>query len=200
MYGSHPSFVLGFHGCDRSVGLRVLNGEEDLIPSTNAWDWLGWGIYFWEHDPELAMAYAKDVASRKQHAKGKITEPFVIGAVIDLGKCLNTSTSAGIEILRNGHGGLVRTLRVADALAQLPRNIGENRRFLDCAVLEYVHQQNKENNYPEFDTVRGAFQEGEPIYEGAYLTRKNHIQICVRNPACIRGYFLPRPIGKSYRG
>jgi hypothetical protein len=195
MHGSHPSFVLGFHGCDRSVGLRVLNGEEDLKPSTNIWDWLGSGIYFWEHDPELAMSYAKDVATRQQFAKGAIKEPFVLGAIIDLGKCLNTSNSKGIEILRNGHSGLVKALEVAGALNELPRNIGENRRFLDCAVLEYVHQQNKENDCTAFDTVRGAFQEGDPIYEGAYLTAKNHIQICVRNPECIRGYFLPRNVG-----
>jgi len=196
MYGSHPSFVLGFHGCDRSVGMKVLTGQQDLNASTNTWDWLGSGVYFWEHDPDLAMAYAHDVANRKQFAKGSISEPFVLGAVIDLGNCLNTSTSGGIEILRNGHVGLVRTLKVAKAEKQLPRNIGDNQRYLDCAVVEYIHQQNKENNYLEFDTVRGAFQEGDPIYEGAYLTMKNHIQICVRNSACIRGYFLPRPIGK----
>ena len=64
MYGSHPSFVLGFHGCDKSVGMKILKGEQNLKASANTWDSLGTGIYFWEHDPDLAMVYAKDVASK----------------------------------------------------------------------------------------------------------------------------------------
>lgn len=192
MYGSLPSFVLGFHGCDRSIGLKVLRGEQNLKSSTNPWDWLGTGIYFWEHDPELAMAYARDVASEKQFAKGRISEPFVLGAIIDLKKCLNTPTTGGIKILRKGYAGLVKTCKTAEV--ELPKNIGENQRYLDSAVAESIHQFNKENEIRPFDTVRGAFPEGGLIYDGAYLTEKNHIQVCVRNSNCIRGYFLPRPI------
>ncbi len=54
MHGSFPSFVFGYHGCDKAVGLDVLNGNKELIPSTNNWDWLGAGIYFWEHDASQA--------------------------------------------------------------------------------------------------------------------------------------------------
>ncbi len=45
----HQSFqITGFHSCNKEVGVKVLNGEIDLKPSSNAWDWLGQGIYFWE--------------------------------------------------------------------------------------------------------------------------------------------------------
>lgn len=191
---SHPSFVLGYHGCDHEVGIKILTGKLDFKPSTNNWDWLGSGIYFWEHDPDLALNYAKNVATCAQFAKGRIKQPFVIGAIIDLGNCLNTSTSGGIEILRNGYAGLAKTFMTAEM--EMPKNIGHNKRNLDCAVIEFIHRQNQENDHRAFDTVRGAFPEGNPIYEGAYLTEKNHIQICVRNTACIKGYFLPRPAGK----
>lgn len=42
-----------------------------------------------------------------------------------------------------------------------------------------------------YDTVRGAFWEGGPIYPGARIEKKNHVQICVRNADSIIGYFRP---------
>jgi len=78
----------------------------------------------------------------------------------------------------------------------MPQNKKSNQRYLDCAVIEYIHEENKENHYPQYDTVRSAFSEGKPVYEGTTITMKNHIQICVRNQACIKGFFLPRPINK----
>ena len=61
-----PSFVLGYHGCDSEVGERVLAGEMELKPSTNPYDWLGTGIYFWENNPGRALAWARMAA---RHAK-----------------------------------------------------------------------------------------------------------------------------------
>ena len=45
-YVSYPSYILGFHGCDKEVALDVLNGHSKLKGSKNLWDWLGHGIYF----------------------------------------------------------------------------------------------------------------------------------------------------------
>ena len=39
--------------------------------------------------------------------------------------------------------------------------------------------------------MRGVFVEGEPAYPGARIHSRSHIQIAVRDPACILGYFLP---------
>lgn len=43
-----------------------------------------------------------------------------------------------------------------------------------------------------FDSVRGVFTEGGPAFEGAGLFEKSHIQVCIRNPNCIKGFFIPR--------
>jgi len=40
--------------------------------------------------------------------------------------------------------------------------------------------------------ARGVFVEGEPLYPGAAIQKFNHIQVCVRNPDCIKGYFRLR--------
>ncbi len=45
---------------------------------------------------------------------------------------------------------------------------------------------------PYYQTVRGVFVEGEAAYEGSGFQSKNHLQIAVRDPSCILGYFRPR--------
>ena len=54
-----------------------------------------------------------------------------------------------------------------------------------------LHIFRNESKQPEYDSVRGPFLEGEPIYEGAGFRSHSHIQICVRKEACIKGYFRP---------
>ncbi len=63
----------------------------------------------------------------------------------------------------------------------------------------YIEAQYKRNKGKEgfselkiFDSMRGIFTEGAPIYEGAEIFEKTHIQICIRNSNCIKGFFLPR--------
>ena len=53
-------------------------------------------------------------------------------------------------------------------------------------------------NKRDYDSVRGVFWEGKPLYPNAGFAEKNHIQICVCNPNCIKGYFLPRGIDEQF--
>jgi len=50
--------------------------------------------------------------------------------------------------------------------------------------------------YKNFDSARGLFTEGCPAFPGAGIQKKNHIQICIRNNNCIKGFFLPRKLIK----
>ena len=43
----------------------------------------------------------------------------------------------------------------------------------------------------DFQTVRGAFQEGNVAFPESMIFKESHIQISVRNPDCILGVFLP---------
>lgn len=199
-------FTLGFHGCCRSVGEPVLSGKEDLLPSQNAHDWLGSGIYFWEGDPHRALKWAKFLSENPALSKRPVLEPFVIGAIIRPGRCLDLSQDVNRQIVREAYLGLKRTYDGAGL--SMPRNepsgAGDNdlvKRFLDCAVFEFVHQMREtgagESGKREpFDSIRAAFPEGGPLFEGAKVTEKAHVQICVRNPECILGYF--RPIWNRY--
>ncbi len=104
MFARLPSFVLGFHGCDQAIGEAILAGQVELRPSTNPYDWLGGGSYFWENDPERALDFAKLLAKGKRRSASSIKDPFVIGAVLDLGDCLNLLDHGALGLLPDYRG------------------------------------------------------------------------------------------------
>ena len=202
MYSRLPSFVLGFHSCDHSFAAAVISGRKQLRPSQNDYDWLGTGIYFWENNPQRALEFATALRGRKRRGKPGIRNPAVIGAVIDLGLCLKLLDSTFLQIVKEGYRTLDQALQ--DAGQPLPVNRPPKSgsdillRDLDCAVINAVHALRAEQNLPAFDTVRSAFIEGDELYPGGTFREKNHIQVCVRNAACIKGYFWP--VAGSGRG
>ena len=177
-------FVLGYHGCDRSIVNDVLMGKSELRISRNDYDWLGNGIYFWEDSYQRAFQWAN-------HSK-RIVHPAVLGAVINLGYSLNLLDVEHLETVRTAYHTLERTSAMAGT--PLPTNRGATfkDRKLDCAVIETLHRMREEESLEPYQTVRGFFVEGEALYEGAGLRHQDHIQLCVRDTACIVGFFLPR--------
>ncbi|MGA2442712.1 MAG: hypothetical protein ABSH08_17295 [Tepidisphaeraceae bacterium] len=196
MYDRLPGLILGYHGCDRAIGEGVLSGNKDLRASTNTYDWLGHGIYFWEHNPTRAIEWAKLLRQSPRPGRPRIKEPMAIGAVIDLGFCLNLLDAQFLSQLPIAYKKLKEINSSLNA--PLPRNqsVGESSdlllRHLDCAVIETLHQLRMDEKRPEFDSARGVFIEGKPLYPGAAIQAFNHIQVCVRNTNCIKGYFRLR--------
>ena len=188
-YEYQPSFILGFHGCDAAVGEDLLAGKtKHLKPSTKVFDWLGHGIYFWDGNPARAQEWAEH-----RHQEGKIKTPFVVGAIIDLRRCLDLFDKDGLLQVRTAYAELTKTLKLAGA--DLPGNVGNTPdkagRKLDCAVLNYLHEYRKERGQDQYDSVRGPFLEGDHLYPNAGFRSENHIQLCIRNTGCIKGYFRP---------
>lgn len=188
-YEYQPSFILGFHGCDRSVGEGILRGDlAHLKPSEKDYDWLGHGIYLWEGNPQRALEWAQ-----QRTRSGAFETPFVLGAIVDLKHCLDLFDSHGLRQVADAHRMLHETLALVGK--PIPQNVGKTPdklgRKLDCAVMNALHGFRKESGAAEFDSVRGPFLEGDPLYPGAGFKSHNHIQICVRNTSCIKGYFRP---------
>lgn len=190
MHNLSGGLVLGYHGCDAAVGERLLEGEQFQF-SNNSWDWLGPGVYFWESNPKRGMDFAVEL-KRRAHKHNKIDSPFVVGAVVNAGLCLDLTTSAGVDIVRDAHHRLTEIYSAAGS--DLPENAPDLlQRQLDCAVIQYVHQVREEQSQAPIDTVRGVFVEGEPIYANSGFFEKTHIQFAVRNLDCIKGVFrVPR--------
>ena len=193
MYDVLLSFVLGFHGCDRQVAERVFAGKMGLRPSENDYDWLGHGIYFWENNPRRALEYARLLKRHPERSKSRVRNPAVIGAVINLGACLNLLDSQFIETAKDAYHKLKEyhvqsgTRLPANRAAQGTKDL--LLRPLDCAVIEAAHYFRQEDGLPPFDSVRGVFVEGSQIYPGAGINEFNHIQVCIRNTKQIKGYF-----------
>ncbi len=198
MYTKKPSFVYGFHGLDKEVALKILNKQIDFKASHNQYDWLGNGIYFWENNFKRAEKYAIEDSKRKDT---KIKEPFCLGTVIDLGNCFDLLEQQNLEFLAWAYDEFKKSL--IENGEELPKNtpftnndFDFKKRELDCAVIRYAHKLAK-NEGMEFDSVRAAFWEGKPLYEGASFKTENHIQLAILNPNCIKGIFLPRHMNEN---
>ncbi|MGZ8218949.1 hypothetical protein [Methylomagnum sp.] len=193
MYSTKPCIVLGFHACDEEVGRTVVNRRDDLRISDKEYNWLGDGVYFWENNYERAKQYA-ELDSRR--ANSKIIKPFVIGAIIDLGYCLDLLDQQYLDFVAFAYA------RLSESREKLGKELPINKPFglkdidfknreLDCAVIRYAHELAHADG-SRFDSVRAAFWEGDELYPRAGFKTHNHIQIAVINPNCIKGVFLPR--------
>lgn len=159
------------------------------------YDWLGSGAYYWENDADRALKWARMVKKNPQHFRQKIEEPFVLGAIIDLGLCLDLTHANCLDEIRLAHQSMENLFHqtgIAMPVNQ-PGFTGDLdlvKRHLDCATVNFVHQLREDSSKPAYNNVRGPFTEGRPLYQGAKIMDKTHIQICVRNPrVSIRGYF-----------
>jgi hypothetical protein len=196
------SFVLGYHGCNKKLGVEAVERRTELLLSDRDYDWLGPGAYFWESDPVRAMEWAEE-----KKAKGDYEEPFVIGAAIDLGNCLDLMVRENIAMLAPAYAAL--TAEVQKSGGEVPENRDlkqapgdKTLRKLDCAVIRQLHQLIEEQpeeglpglgRLPPYDSVRGLFEEGRPAYPGAGFRDRTHSQISVLNLACIKGLFYVTP-------
>jgi hypothetical protein len=179
-------WVLGYHGCKKDLAARLIGGElavDAWQPSAKPYDWLGRGIYFWEHGPERAWSWA-----RERHGD----DAAVVGAIIQLGRCFDLLDVKFTRLLLPTYERESR--EAANSGRPLPANKGPDRdlggRYLDCHVINACLQL-PEGQELEFQTVRGAFWEGVPAFPGAKIMSESHIQIAVRDPRCILGVFRP---------
>lgn len=194
VYTSEPGFIIGFHGCDQSLRDDVINQQKMLNASSREHEWLGHGIYFWQSNYDRALDFAMNPPDGRM-----IRQPAVLGAVICLANCLDLMDTRHINHVRDSYELLKRFTAQQEKV--LPRNRNKKGatnildkvvRELDCAVIEYLHTVMRSRDAKPFDSVRGVFVEGDPIYTDAGFYHKTHVQICIRNPNCIKGFFIPR--------
>ncbi len=192
------SFVLGYHGCDRSLAEKIVLGQQHLDISRNTYDWLGAGTYFWENDPKRALEWARLMKNQPQHSKHVIKEPVALGAIIRLGNCLDLTDAGSLALVREAYDQFADHLK--DHNTPLPKNAKAYpddedlaKRYLDCAVINFLFMMRAMIDLPLFQTVRGVFTEGKSLFPGSKIMDKTHIQICVRSPrTSVMGYFVPR--------
>lgn len=204
LYSASPNLLIGFHGCDEKIRDQLLTNPNEIKISKEKYDWLGNGMYFWENNYERALQWAKEKQKR-----GGINKPAVIGAVLQLNYCCDFLDSEYVNTLRHYYKLMEIFYKNAERPLPINKDLPSDEykdkilRELDCSVIEFMHseiqRQAKDEietkgytNIKIFDSVRGVFTEGGPAFEGAGLFEKSHIQICIRNFNCIKGFFLAR--------
>lgn len=167
-----PIIVFGYHGTSAEAARRILTSG--YIPSERAWDWLGDGVYFWQDAPFRAWEWA-----RQRHPE----QPAVVRSVLELRDCMDLLDTFWYPAL-----AVIYTEYVAHHLASgkpLPRqsSASKNRRR-DRDVFNQAVMDLQQQGIP-IRVVRGAFQEGNPIYPESGIHDRSHVQIAVRDASLI---------------
>ena len=192
----------------------VFVGETVVRASDTAYDWLGHGVYFWDSNPSRARDYARMLATHPRGGRGRIKNPAVIGAMIDLGFCLNLLDGSPLKIVRAAYEQLEEVTSAAQLTLPENRAVGDSTdlllRHLDCAVIEYLHTTRKDQRKRKFDSVRGVFVEGKLLYPNAgfneYITtfrcacaRQNASWDTLDRKRCERDFDVHNPYNPATR-
>lgn len=179
--------IVGYHGTRASVAEALVLGRREFDFSRNDHDWLGHGIYFWEHAPQQAWWWAK----RRKKKQNWDEEPAVVASMIRLGNCFDLLDPYNLRYLESMHEQFRGVMD--DAGQAVPRNYN-HRKFLDCAVFQYAYLAVEADGSP-VDTARAVYVptgKDRRVWARSWICRSAHIQVCVRNPKCILGTWLVR--------
>jgi hypothetical protein len=186
-FADYHRTVVGYHGTRRSTALRVVQGLEEYKRSENPDDWLGHGIYFWEYAPKQAWAWAEQ--RRRSQAWGE--EVAVLASMIRLGNCFDLLDPDNLGILsryRRQYEELERQRGNA------PKENHNKSKYLDRAVFQFAYAAFKLSKDP-VDTCRAVFvPSSERLWARSGVYKHAHIQLCARNPDCILGTWLVKPL------
>ncbi|MDB5323635.1 MAG: hypothetical protein JWN40_5266 [Phycisphaerales bacterium] len=178
--------VIAYHGTTRELANRLVNG--DVFEASDTEDeWLGTGIYFWEHAPKQAWHWATQTR--------KYPNPAVVGAVLRLGNCFDMCDPGNIVLLHAFRDDLVAGLK--DAGQPIPKNY---RRFmkLDCAVFNRVYNASTDGGHP-IDSFRAVYvptDKQKRIWKGSWIYAETHVQISIRNASKILAVWHVRKDGR----
>lgn len=174
--------VLGYHGTKRSYVTSILNNG--FLPSTNEYDWLGDGVYFFQDAPNRARTWAADCYG---------SDVCVIGAEIELIDCIDLLDTGWSEFLADVYDKYLEKMKTEGI--SLPRqSTGAHR--LDRAVLNYAVSVLNENEII-VRTIRAAFIEGNPVFPNSALFEKSHIQVVVRDTSTIKKTWIENPLQEA---
>ncbi|MBI5000371.1 MAG: hypothetical protein HZB92_02435 [Euryarchaeota archaeon] len=159
----NDQIVKAFHGTTHEKALHIVQTQQ-ITPSTNPYDWLGHGIYFWEGSYERARHWAE-----KKYSKNAA----VVSTKIKLGRCINLFDLSWNEVIKRAHKELRQRCESNGVIMAINKN---GRRELDCSIINYITA-----HFYNVDTVRAAYIEGESVLPTSLFVGLAHIQLVVRN-------------------
>ena len=192
--------VVAYHGCDITTRDDLVAGRTQPRSSQNKYDWLGPGFYVFEGDAQRAAAFAQAAADQPQRmlTAKPILRPAVVGCVLSIQRCLDMTTRLGLlEFERACRAFELGYTESTDERMPANAPAGDDDtdvllRQLDNAVFTFIHKsRDQQHDSIHYQAVRGAFRQGPELSPNSGFHRDSHIQIAVRDPLCIRAWFLP---------
>jgi hypothetical protein len=157
--------VTGFHGTSVAAADAILGGDP-WIQSSEDYDWLGDGVYFWQDAPERAWTWAR---GRHGH------DAAVLRAEIELEDCFDLLNPNWFRALDGLHDRVLDQLAAAKLAPPVQRGL---RHGMDRLVINYAVGVLAESGVA-IRSVRAAFAEGVPAFPGSALMSLSHVQIAV---------------------
>lgn len=182
--------IVGYHGTRLSVAHDIVNRKRGFKYSRNRDDWLGHGIYFWEYAPQQAFWWAE-----RRKRRQTWDEPIaILASMIRLGFCFDLLDPYNVKYLEEIHDEYQATEAAASRVT--PQNANHHK-YLDCAVFQYAYAAVEEQEDTQsVDSARAVYVptgEDKRVWTRSWISRRSHIQVCVRNAACILGTWLYHP-------
>lgn len=180
--------IIGYHGTRKSVAMEIVQGIRSFEPSRNRSDWLGEGVYFWEHAPQQAWWWAE----RLRKKRGWDEDVAVLGSMIRLGNCLDLLDPENVDLLSELFEEFASEIRGSGRA--LPENYN-HKKYLDCAFFRYAYEA-LDRAGSLVDTARAVYVptgNKARLFKRSWIVRDAHVQVCVRSERNILGTWLVKP-------
>jgi hypothetical protein len=165
--------VIAFHGTDGHTADKLVRGEPFEESDTED-EWLGTGIYFWEHAPKQAWNWATRI---RGHGRLDMCDP------------------GNVALLRAYKDDMVAGLR--GARQPVPKNHRRHMK-LDCAVFNYVYNASVESD-TAIDSFRAVYVPVDNkmrVWKTSWIYAETHVQISVRERSNILAVWHVRKDGR----
>ena len=110
-------------------------------------------LYFWEDRPAGALQWTGEVQDRT----APVGNPAVLGAIIDTGHCLNLTDPKNASLVTSAYTDCVELCQKTGLHPLENKGPESKARFLDCSVMNLLHELREKEGHRPFDTVRGFF-------------------------------------------
>lgn len=171
---SQPLRVYGYHGTSQEKAQEIIDQGFNL--STNDYDWLGTGVYFFQDAPMRALAWASERYP---------DSPAVIRSELVLESCIDLLDIAWNPIIRETYRMFILEYQKANIPlpSQNPQRSKAHR--LDCAFFNYIMEKILASQDVAIGSIRAVFNEGDRIYPNSAIFDRSHIQILIRDLSLI---------------
>ena len=172
---AQPLRVYGYHGTSREKAQEIIDRGFNL--STNDYDWLGTGVYFFQDAPVRALAWARERYP---------DSPAVIKSELVLENCIDLLDIDWNPIIRATYAIFISAYQKSNL--PLPRQNPQRSKAhrLDCAFFNYLVGEIIESQGESIGGIRAVFNEGDRIYPDSAIFDRAHIQISIRNLTLIK--------------